>query len=130
MIGAGGQFIFEPDLLVIQPGETVSFEVTSSGHTATAYHPDIRSSSPLRIPEGAAAWDSGILATTGKSWEHTFEIEGVHNYYCLPHEGAGMVGIIVVGRALDGPGLQPLQDSIPLAARNKLQELIDKARNL
>jgi plastocyanin len=130
MVGAGGQFIFAPDRLVIQPGETVSFVVASSGHTATAYHPDNRGSSPVRIPDGAAAWDSGILSAAGASWDYTFDIEGAYNYYCLPHEGAGMVGMIVVGAASDGPGMQPLQDTIPLAARNKLQELIDWADSL
>ena len=122
--------MFEPDRLHIQPGDTVEFVVESSGHTATAYSPELRGTSPLRIPEGAPAWDSGFLTAAGQSYEHTFEVEGVHNYYCIPHEGSGMVGIIVVGRALDGPGMTQPEDSLPPAVRNKLEELIDWARNL
>lgn len=125
MIGSGDQFIFEPDRIVIEPGETVRFVVESSGHTATAYHPSIRGSSPLRIPEGAEPWDSGILSSAGESFEQMFDIEGVHNYYCLPHEGSGMVGVIVVGRALDGPGTTEPEDTLPIAARNTLKELIE-----
>lgn len=29
----------------------------------------------------------------------------MYNYYCTPHQSLGMVGIIVVGRPVDGPGL-------------------------
>ena len=61
MVGASGQFVFEPDRLVIQPGDTVEFVVESSGHTATAYSPELRGTSPLRIPDGAPAWDTGVF---------------------------------------------------------------------
>ena len=33
-------------------------------------------------------------------------MEGVYDYFCLPHEAAGMVGRIVVGRP-GGPGTLP-----------------------
>src|SRR2546422_629038 len=33
-------------------------------------------------------------------------VEGVYDYFCLPHEAAGMVGRIVVGRP-GGPGALP-----------------------
>ena len=65
----------------------------------------------LRIPEGAEPWDSGVLQTQapekGSTFEHTFTQEGVYDYFCRPHEAAGMVGRIVVGRPLEGPGTRP-----------------------
>jgi plastocyanin len=60
----------------------------------------------LRIPEAAEPWDSGFLMKTGTSFDVTFTIEGVYDYYCLPHEAAGMVGRIIVGQP-SGPGALP-----------------------
>ncbi|QLG64062.1 plastocyanin/azurin family copper-binding protein [Halorarum salinum] len=36
----------------------------------------------------------------GETYEHTFEVEGEYGYFCIPHEGAGMVGTVTV----DGDG--------------------------
>ena len=60
----------------------------------------------LRIPETAEPWDSGILVDVGDSFAVTLTEEGVYDYYCGPHEIAGMVGRIIVGRP-GGPGLEP-----------------------
>lgn len=38
--------------------------------------------------------------------EVTLAVEGVYDYYCKPHEAAGMVGLLVVG-APGGPGTLP-----------------------
>jgi len=46
----------------------------------------------LRIPERAAPWDSGVLVNPDDRFEVTFAKEGVYDYFCLPHEGAGMPG--------------------------------------
>jgi plastocyanin len=130
MGGPQGELIFIPDRLRIEPGETVRWAVASAGHSATAYHPENRNTAPLRIPQDASPWDSGVLVKQGEEFEHTFTVEGVYNYYCIPHEGAGMVGIIVVGRALEGPGLAPPQEGLPAAARKRLEELIAWAKEL
>jgi hypothetical protein len=74
-------------------------------HTTTAYHPRNDHHS-LRIPEGAAPWDSGFLLKPGAHFDVTFTVEGVYDYYCMPHEQAGMVGRIIVGRP-HGPGALP-----------------------
>jgi hypothetical protein len=36
-----------------------------------------------------------------------FQHEGVYDYFCKPHEAAGMVGRIVVGNPGSGPGTRP-----------------------
>lgn len=51
---------------------------------------------PRRIPEGARPRDSGCLTDPGTIFEVTLEAEGVYDYFCRPHEAAGMVGRIVV----------------------------------
>jgi plastocyanin len=103
----GTRVYFDPVGIHISPGQKVRWVQESGYHTTTAYHPS-DSNHELRIPEGAEPWDSGVLQTQapdkGSTFEHTFTQEGVYDYFCVPHEAAGMVGRIVVGRPLEGPG--------------------------
>lgn len=120
---------FIKDRVRIEAGDTITWELQSGGHTATAYHPDIHNVFPQRIPDGAVPFDSVQLFNKGDTFEHIFTVEGVYNYYCRPHEGQGMVGIIVVGKAMDGPGLAPIQPEISsVVTRRKLEELIEWAK--
>ena len=96
---------FDPIGLWIEPGRTVRWVVVANVHTTAAYHPKNDNHS-LRIPEGAEPWDSGYLVKPGDHFEVTLTVEGVYDYYCMPHEAAGMVGRIVVGHPA-GPGTLP-----------------------
>lgn len=93
---------FDPIGLWIEPGQTVRWVLHHDVHTTTAYHPTNDRHS-LRIPASATPWNSGFLVQPGAHFEITLTVEGVYDYYCLPHEEAGMVGRIVVGRP-SGPG--------------------------
>lgn len=96
---ADGQSVwFRPRGLLIQPGQTVRWTNRQAGnaHSSTAYHPD--NHKPLRIPQGAKSWNSDLLLPN-QSFEVKFELPGVYDYFCMPHEMAGMVGRIVVGHA-------------------------------
>ena len=103
----GEEVWFDPIRQRIEPGQTVRWVMASPGnpHTTTAYHPRNANHS-LRIPEAAAPWDSGFLVKPGDTFEVTLTVEGVYDYFCLPHEAAGMVGRIIVGRP-GGPGALP-----------------------
>lgn len=97
---------FLPDSHTIEVGETVVWENTGSrAHTITAYDGG--------QPEGAdyfatggfgseaeatEAWHADRAGSiyTGDRFEHTFDVPGTHQYYCIPHERGGMVGRIVV----------------------------------
>jgi len=97
--GANGAHVwFDPAGIFVLPGQTLRWTNRDNGnsHTATAYHPQY-DGRPLRIPEGAAPWDSGFLLP-GESFSVTLTVPGVYDYFCLPHEHAGMVGRIVVGK--------------------------------
>jgi len=101
----GADVWFDPIGVHIMPGQTVRWVLQENVHTTTAYHPqnDLHS---LRIPQGARPWDSGFLVNPGDHFDVTLTVEGVYDYFCMPHEAAGMVGRIVVGRP-GGPGAQP-----------------------
>ena len=74
-------------------------------HTSTAYHP-ANDGHSLRIPTAAEPWDSGYLVEPGDQFEIILTVPGVYDYFCTPHEMAGMVGRIIVGEP-SGPGALP-----------------------
>lgn len=97
---------FEPPSIEISVGEQVVwYNNNARPHTVTAYE--------KLIPDDATYFASGgfdsehaardgyenSLAGTvdpGETYEHTFEVAGTHEYFCVPHESGGMVGAIVV----------------------------------
>ena len=100
----GSHVSFDPIGVLIRPGQTVRWVCRSNVHTATAYHPK-NSGHSLRIPEGAEPWDSKYLLPD-QVFEVRLTVEGVYDYFCLPHEMAGMVGRIIVGKP-GGPATLP-----------------------
>ena len=122
-----GKAYFEPAGVHIAVGDTVRWIQVSGFHSVTAYHPD-NGNHELRIPESAQPWDSDMLLAAypqrGAVFEHVFTVAGVYDYFCKPHEMAGMVGRVVVGDPGDGPGTKPFAyaparhwNVIPAAAR-------------
>lgn len=83
--GAKGMMVFEPDLVKIQPGDTVTFVATDPGHDAQSV--------PGMLPEGAQPFEGKI----GKDLTVTFTQPGVYGVKCKPHYVMGMVGLVVVG---------------------------------
>lgn len=94
----GSHVWFRPRGLRVKTGQIIRWVNDDVGnvHTVTAYHPG--NGKPLRIPVSAKGWDSGYLMP-GESFAWGFETPGIFDYFCLPHEHAGMVGRIVVGDA-------------------------------
>lgn len=105
-----GDTYFDPAGIRIAPGDRVRWVQISGFHSITAYHPR-NDNHELRIPESAEPWDSDILLADypkrGATFEHVFTVPGVYDYFCKPHEMAGMVGRVVVGEPGNGPGTKP-----------------------
>ena len=79
---------FSPNQLKIKAGDTVEFRnISAFTHTV--------SSRASAIPAGAAPFNSGQIKGGG-TYRHTFTVPGTYNYFCDPHQGAGMTGVIVV----------------------------------
>jgi plastocyanin len=100
----GGNVGFDPVGLLIQPGQTLRWICEANYHTAAAYHP-ANADHSLRIPRAASPFASDVLQP-GEHFDVTLTVPGVYDYFCAPHEQAGMVGRIVVGAA-SGPGSLP-----------------------
>jgi plastocyanin len=92
---------FNPVGLHVKPGQTVRWINRDPGnsHTTTAYHPS-NGGRPLRLPSAARPWNSDYLLPDD-TFAVVFETVGVYDYFCQPHEHAGMVGRIVVGEPGD-----------------------------
>lgn len=97
----GGAVGFDPIGVLLQPGQTVRWICDANVHTTTAYSPKNDNHS-LRIPKEAQSWASDFLLP-GERFEVKLTVEGVYDYYCAPHEMAGMVGRLIVGHP-SGPG--------------------------
>ncbi|WP_318567920.1 plastocyanin/azurin family copper-binding protein [Salinigranum marinum] len=115
------ELYFDPVGLFVEPGETVSFELVSGAHSATAYHPDNPNALNRRIPDGAPAWDTETFGDVGTFRNVTFETEGTHDYYCIPHKMVGMVGRIVVGSP-GGPAEESENPDLPLPDSARIVE--------
>ena len=85
--GADGVMVFEPSVLQIQAGDSVTFKPSNPGHNSM--------SMPGMIPSGAESWDSGM----SQELTVTFTEEGTYVYQCTPHLMMAMVGVITVGDA-------------------------------
>ncbi|MFQ6610764.1 MAG: plastocyanin/azurin family copper-binding protein [Fidelibacterota bacterium] len=83
-IGPGGQRIFSPSDLTINPGDTVRWEWSSSNHSTTS-----------DASTGPEVWDSGVL-NAGSVFSKVFLNPGSYPYHCTPHQASGMVGTITV----------------------------------
>lgn len=77
--------VFDPQVLRVQPGDSVKFKAIDTGHNSA--------SKKGMIPEGAAHWNGAV----DEEIEMTFEQDGTYGYLCLPQYEMGMVGLILVG---------------------------------
>jgi plastocyanin len=87
---------FLPDTVRIAVGESVRW-VNGSDivHTVTADPSAAELPESVRLPPGARPFDSGDMRP-GEEFVHVFTEPGEYRYFCLPHERAGMVGVVIV----------------------------------
>ena len=82
-------FVFEPAVLNIKKGDTVTWKGDAMHNSASIKE---------MLPKGAKPWMGKLTKKAGeKSISVKFDIEGLYGYNCTPHAMFGMVGVIVVG---------------------------------
>ncbi len=88
---------FAPTEITIKAGDTVEWRnIGSIPHTVTADPRRAPGSRNVELPDGAEAFDSGLVMG-GQWFRYTFSEPGVYRYICLPHERARMLGTVIVG---------------------------------
>jgi len=80
----GGAFGFGPAAIHVDNGATVVWEWTGEGGSHNVVSED-------------GTFESDLVGEGGFTFEHTFEEDGVYNYFCQPHKSVGMKGSVVVG---------------------------------
>jgi plastocyanin len=96
LVEMNDQLAFEPKQIEVAAGQEVMWKnVGKVAHTVTADKSKAADPSLVSIPAGTKAWDSGFVGE-GQSFSRSFQEPGTYSYICIPHEGAGMVGSVVV----------------------------------
>ena len=76
---------FEPKLVRVVPGDTVTFVATDKGHNAESIL--------SMLPPGATAFKGKM----NQNLTVKFTKPGTYGFKCLPHYGMGMAGAVIVG---------------------------------
>ena len=80
----GNKMVYSEEVAKIEVGETITWVPTSKGHNVEM----------IAGPEGATLPKK---SKNGKEVSMTFEVPGIYYYWCTPHKGMGMIGLVVVG---------------------------------
>jgi len=82
--GNGRNLAFDPPAVRVDNGAMVVWEWTGNGGSHNVVSED-------------DAFESNLVAEQGFTFEHTFEEDGIYNYFCQPHKSLGMKASVVVG---------------------------------
>lgn len=100
LAGPDGRLAFEPEELLVEVDEPVTWYFSSAGHNVSCRP---RDSELVRLPDGASPFSSygpdespRSLVPQGQDYEHRFGVPGTYRYVCVPHVSAGMVGRVIV----------------------------------
>ena len=83
--GSTGVMVFEPAVLKINVGDTVTFKSIDAAHNSASI--------PGMIPAAASPWNGELSQDLTVS----FDVAGIYGYQCTPHSMMAMVGVIEVG---------------------------------
>ena len=78
----GNKMVYSQELVKIEVGDTVTWLPSSKGHNVEMI------SSPNKMK---------FKSKNIKEAKITFEVPGLYLYWCTPHKGMGMIGLVVVG---------------------------------
>ena len=78
----GNKMVYSEQILMVDVGDTVTWLPTSKGHNVEMI------ASPNRLK---------YKSKPNKKAEIKFDMPGIYYYWCTPHKGMGMIGLVVVG---------------------------------
>lgn len=77
----GNKMVFSQEIVQINSGDTVTWVPTSKGHNVEI----------IASPNGMK-----YKSKNNKEAKITFDQPGIYYYWCTPHKGMGMIGLVVV----------------------------------
>ena len=80
----GNKMVYSQEIVEIGVGQIVKWIPTSKGHNVEI----------IAAPEG---FDIPKKSKNSKEVEIQFGVPGIYYYWCTPHKGMGMIGLVVVG---------------------------------
>lgn len=78
----GNKMVFSEEIARVNIGDTITWIPTTKGHNVEMI------SSPN---------DMKLKSKNGKEVKISFDKAGIYYYWCTPHKGMGMIGLVVVG---------------------------------
>jgi len=90
---------FEPQIVKIDTGEMVEWTNREDvEHTVTS----------TEFSSKGESWElDETLSSSGDTATHTFEEEGIHEYYCTVHGEETMCGVVLAGQVFNMVGYEP-----------------------
>ena len=110
----GNKMVYSEEIIRIGIGDTVTWVPTDKGHNVEMV------SSPN---------DMKFKSKNNKEASLTFEQAGIYYYWCTPHKGMGMIGIVLVGE--DTSNFDQVSKAKALGkSKKKLKRLLDELYRL
>ena len=81
--GSGRKMVYSEELVHVDAGDVVKWLLTSKGHN-------------VEIVADIRGFDIPKKSKNGKEVSIEFTVLGIYYYWCTPHKGMGMIGLIVV----------------------------------
>ena len=81
----GNRNVYSDEVVRVEVGDTVTWLPTSKGHNVEIV------ASPNRMK---------FKSKNNKEAKITFDTPGIYYYWCTPHKGMGMIGLVIVGNDL------------------------------
>ena len=108
----GQKMVYSMDVAKIEVGDTITWVPTSKGHNVQI----------IAAPEG---YEIPKKSKLSKEVTLEFTVPGIYYYWCTPHKGMGMIGLVVVDGDVSN------KDAIAKAkalgkSKKKLKKLLDE----
>ena len=78
----GNKMVYSEEIARVDVGDTITWSPMTKGHNVEMI---------------ASPNDMKLKSKNGKEVHVTFDAPGIYYYWCTPHKGMGMIGLVVVG---------------------------------
>ncbi len=110
----GNKMVYSQEIVEIGVGQIVKWIPTSKGHNVEI----------VAAPEG---FEIPKKSKNSKEIEIQFDIPGIYYYWCTPHKGMGMIGLVVVEG--DISNIDDIADAKAMGkSKKKLKKLIGQLK--